>query len=102
MPVCRIVVILTDNESHLIYYLTDFAVRMHKAKLVLYRFEVDVSGLVKYVPETQISIYYLCPMDASPFDVIEIQMHGMLQRASFTIQIYVPDIYNLNISSNMS
>ena len=45
-PVCRIVVILTDSESHLIYYLTDFVVRMHKAELVWCRFEIDVSGLV--------------------------------------------------------
>ena len=46
MPVCRIVVILTDNESHLIYYLTDFVVRMHKAELVWCRLKIDVSGLV--------------------------------------------------------
>ena len=45
-PLCKIVVILTDNESHLIYHLTDFVVRMHKAELVWCRFEIDVSGLV--------------------------------------------------------
>ena len=46
MPVCRIVVILTDNESHLIYCLTDFVVLMHKAELVFCRLKIDVSGLV--------------------------------------------------------
>ena len=29
-PVCRIVVILIDKESHLINYLTDFVVRMQR------------------------------------------------------------------------
>ena len=33
-PVCRLVVILTVTESDMIYYLTDFAVRRHKAELV--------------------------------------------------------------------
>ena len=45
-PVCIILVILTDNESHLINYLTDFVVRMHKAELVWCRFDLDFSGLV--------------------------------------------------------
>ena len=45
-PVYRILVILTDNESHLIYNLTDFVVRMHKAELVWCRLKSDVSGLV--------------------------------------------------------
>ena len=45
-PVCRIIVILTDNESHLIYYLTHFVVRMNKAELLWGMFEIDVSGLV--------------------------------------------------------
>ena len=44
--VCRIVVILTDNESHLMNYLTDFVVRMHKAELVWCRFKIEVSELV--------------------------------------------------------
>ena len=38
MPVCRIVVISTDDESNLIYYLKDFAVRRHKAELIWCRF----------------------------------------------------------------
>ena len=53
-PVCRTVVILTDNESHLTYYLTDFAVRRHKAGLVWCRFEIAVSGLVMSQVEVMI------------------------------------------------
>ena len=46
-------------------------------------------------------MYYECYMGTSPFCVIETQMHNMLQSASFTVRIYEPDIYNLNISSNI-
>ena len=53
-PVCRIVVISTDNESQLIYHLTDFVVRMHKAELVWCMFEIDVSGLVTSQVEDRI------------------------------------------------
>ena len=52
--VCRIVVILTDNESHLINYLTDFVVRMHKAELVWCRSDLDFSGLVTSQEEDMI------------------------------------------------
>ena len=53
-PVCRIVVILIDNESHLINYLTDFVVRMHKAELVRCRSDLDFSGLVTSQEEDMI------------------------------------------------
>ena len=52
-PVCRIVT-LTDNESHLINYLTDFVVRMHKAELVWCRFDLDFSELVTSQEEDMI------------------------------------------------
>ena len=41
-------------------------------------------------------------MGTSPLYVLETQMHSILQSVSFAIQIYVPDTYNLNISTNIS
>ena len=58
---------------------------------------------IKYVLSSQIYINYMliCPMGTSHLYVLETQMHTILQGASFTIHIYVPDTYNLNISTNM-
>ena len=43
---------------------------------------------IQYALSTQICIYYICSI---AFYVLETQMHTMLQSASFTIQIYLPD-----------
>ena len=62
MPASRIVVILTDNGSHLIYYLTDVAVRRHTAELVWGRFEIAASRLVTSQVEVMIFRLTLKPM----------------------------------------
>ena len=54
MHVCSIVVILTDTESNLIYYLTDFVVRRYKSELVWCRFEIAASRLVTSSVEVMI------------------------------------------------